>query len=106
VTMLLLDDDDDEVPSQPDAAEARLFNELGDAGLRAIDDAIGKCARRAWLKVARVVIDALKAGGFGISDHASIHLHVRRVIFLVDSGVLEAKGNLRRPRWCEVRVRG
>jgi hypothetical protein len=44
--MLLLDDDA-ELPSQPDDAEARLTSQLGDAGLRVIDDAISKCARRA-----------------------------------------------------------
>ncbi len=102
--MLLLDDDD-AVPPQPDEAEARLSSELGDAGIRRIDDAIAKSARRAWQKVARVVIDALEAVGFEISDGASIHLHVRRVISFVDSGALEAQGNLRRPRWSEVRLR-
>jgi hypothetical protein len=103
---VLLLDDDDELPSQPGDDEARLSAEIGDAGLRSIDNAIGKCARPAWLKVARVVLDAIKAGGFEISDDASIRLHVRRVITLVASGALEAKGNLRRPRWSEVRLRG
>jgi hypothetical protein len=102
---MLLFDDADELPSQPDEAEARLTGELGDAGVRTIDDAIGKSARHQWLKVARVIIDALKAGGFKTSDDTAIHLHVRRVIHLVDSGALEAKGNLRRPRWSEVRLR-
>ena len=103
--MLLLDDDD-ELPLLPDEAEASLASQLGEQGLRAIDDALGKQARRTWLKVARVVFDALKAGGFEASNDASIHLHVRRVITLADAGVFEAQGNLRRPRWSEVRLRG
>jgi hypothetical protein len=103
--MLLLDDDD-ELPSQPDEAETSLSGELGDAGLRAIDDALRKSARRSWLKVAHVVFDALKAGGLDPFDDASLHLYVRRVVSLVDSGSLEAQGNLHRPRWSEVRLRG
>jgi hypothetical protein len=103
--MLLLDDDD-ELPAQPEEAEAKLSIELGDSGLLAIDEAIRKSARSSWLKVARVVFDALTAGGFKTSDDAHIDVHVRRVISLVDSGALEAKGNLRRPRRSEVRLRG
>jgi hypothetical protein len=104
VAMLLLDDDD-ELPLLPDEAEARLETGLDEEGVRAIDEALRRHARRGWLKVARVVIDALVAGGFGSSDEVSVRLHVRRVIFLVDSGVFEAQGNLRRPRWSEVRLR-
>jgi hypothetical protein len=103
--MLLLDDDD-ELPAQPDEGEAKLSIGLGDSGLLAIDEAIRKSARGTWLKVARIVGDALESGGFKISDDVAIDLHVRRVISLVDSGALEAKGNLRRPRWSEVRLRG
>jgi hypothetical protein len=102
--MLLLDDDD-ELPPQPNEAEARLSSELGDARLQAIDHAIRQSARPRWLKVARVVIDALKAGSFDTPDDATIHLHVRRLISLVEFGTLESQGNLRRPRWSEVRLR-
>ncbi len=102
--MLFFDAED--LPSEPDEAEARLSSELGNAGLQAIDDAIGRFARPRWLKVARIVVDAMKAGGFETSDDAAIHLHARRVISLVDSGALEAKGNLHRPRWSEVRLPG
>jgi len=106
VSDVLLLDDDDELPPLPDEAETMLIAQLGEEGLRAVDDALGKSARRAWLKVARVVFDALKVGGFETSDDVSIHLQVRRVIALVDAGTLEAKGDLRRPRWSEVRLRG
>jgi hypothetical protein len=65
----------EELPSLPDEAEARLVTQLGEKGLRDVDDALGKSARRGWLKVARVVLDALKAGGFETSDDVFIHLH-------------------------------
>ena len=100
--MLLLDDDD-ELPLEPDQDEASLAIRIGPKGLRAIDTALTSHARRGWLKVARVVGEALQAGGFPISDDA-IDLHARRVIALVGLGVLEARGNLRRPRWSEVRL--
>jgi hypothetical protein len=104
VDMLLLDDDD-ELPFAPDLAEATLAARLGADGLRAIDDTLRQHARVGWLKGARVIADALKAGGFPISEQAHLQLHARRLITLVESGLLEAKGNLHRPRWSEVRLR-
>jgi hypothetical protein len=103
--MLLLDDND-ELPLVPDEAEAELASRLGEDGVRAIEEALVSHARAHWLKVARVVIDALKAGGFPVAEDGPIQLHVRRVIALVDSEKLEAQGNLRRPRWSEVRLCG
>ena len=103
VDMLLLDDDD-ELPSVPDDAEAMLTAQLGADGLRAIDEALRRHSREGWLKGARVVVDALKTGGFPISEDAYVDLHARRLMTLVESGVLEARGNLRRPRWSEVRL--
>jgi hypothetical protein len=101
---VLLIDDDDELPSRPTEPETKLVAELGEAGLHAIDVALQKQARRGWLKVARVVYDALRAGGFPISDDGYVQLHARRVMALVESGALEAQGNPRRPRWSEVRL--
>lgn len=96
-------DDDDELPDQPEDAESKLVTELGDDGLRAIDEALLRYTRGTWLKVARVVADAMEAGGFATSEDAPIDLHVRRMMALVDSGVIEAQGDVRRPRWSEVR---
>jgi hypothetical protein len=45
-------------------------------------------------------------GGFSLAEESHIQLHVRRVIVLVKSGKLEGKGELRRPRWSEVRLGG
>jgi hypothetical protein len=96
-------DDDDELPDQPEEGESQLVAELGDDGLRAIDEALRQCTRGSWLKVARVVGDAMAAGGFATSEDGPIDLHVRRMVALVGSGVIEAQGDVRRPRWSEVR---
>lgn len=101
--MLLLDDDD-ELPATPDEAETALATQLGSDGLKAIDAALLAQAGKRWLKVARIVGDALKAGGFDPWEDAHLHLHIRRLIALVDAGALEAQGNLRKPRWSEVRL--
>ena len=55
------------------------------------------------MKVARVVIDAIKAGRFS-TDEERVQLYVRRTIALVSAGRLEAQGNLHRPRFSEVRL--
>src|SRR5262245_398495 len=59
-----------------------------------------------WSKVARVVAQAMREGGFSVTDENVIRLHVRQISFLVETGALEAEGNLRQPRWCEVRTTG
>jgi hypothetical protein len=100
----LLLDDQGELPIAVDEAEAALAANLGPIGLRRIDDNLRRQAVRTWLKVARVVVKALDEGGFQLSDEATIRLHTRRVIALVESGELESQGNLRRPRWSEVRL--
>jgi hypothetical protein len=100
--MLLLDDDD-QVPASPTQGEAVLADALGVAGLASVDEAIVKASQRRWLKVARVVVDAIKAGGFS-TEEEQVRLHVRRIIALVEAGTLEGQGNLRRPRFSEVRL--
>ncbi len=100
--MLLLDDDD-ELPESPEPGEVALTARLGPDGLQAIDAALVGHARPTWLKVARVVHEAVNSGGFAVDDD-NVDLHVRRVASLVTSGKLESQGNLRRPRWSEVRL--
>jgi hypothetical protein len=100
--MLLLDDDD-ELPNLPDEGETNLQRQLGPEALRAIDAAIVANAGPQWLKVARVVHDVIKSQGLPFED-AVVDLHVRRVIELVQSNRLEAQGNLRKPRWSEIRM--
>lgn len=95
--------DDWELPSAASERERALAESLGPAGLQSIDDAITKATQPRWLKVARVVSDAIRAGGH-VGDEPHFDLHVRRVIALVESGALEAQGNLRWPRFSEVRL--
>ena len=101
--MLLLDDDD-ELPEDPDDAEAQLVQKLGPGRLERIDEALRNHVQARWLKVARVVADAVKDGGFSITDENVVRVHVRRAGALVESGVFEGQGDLRKPRWSEVRI--
>lgn len=95
--MLLLDDDD-VLAETPDQAEAALAQEVGLAGLHAIDAALVAHTRRVQSKVARVVFDAMRAGGYSYDEDSHVALHVRRVMALVATGRLEGFGDLRRPR--------
>jgi len=95
--------DDWELPALASESERVLAESRGAAGLGSIDDAIAKATQPDWLKLARVVSDAMKAGGY-LGEEPEFELHVRRAIVLVESGVLEAQGNLRRPRFSEVRL--
>jgi hypothetical protein len=97
--MLLLDDDD-QLPDSSTEAETLLAESLGAAGLLAIDEAIVNAARTHWLKVARVVVDAIRAAGFS-TEEAHVQLHVRRTIGLVSAGRLDVQGNVHRPRFSE-----
>ena len=100
---MLLVDDDGELPTSPEPSEAALSVQLGEHGIRAVDAALMSHARPKWLKIARIVYGALNSGGFQTTDDV-VNLHVRRVAELVQSGHLEAQGNLRRPRFSEVRL--
>jgi hypothetical protein len=95
--------DDWKLPELTSDSERLLAESLGPAGLESIDHAIAKATTPIFSKVARVVSDAMKAGGYA-GEEAEFELHVRRVILLVESGALEAQGNLRRPRFSEVRL--
>ncbi len=103
--MLLLDDDD-ELPESPHEEEVALAAQFGAQGLAMIDQTLVRFTRASWLKSARVVADAVQAGGFAVLDDAYVDLHVRRLIDLVRTGQLEAQGDLRKPRFSEVRLPG
>ncbi|MBK8814826.1 MAG: hypothetical protein IPN42_04625 [Methylococcaceae bacterium] len=100
--MLLLDDED-ELPAFPQEEEQALAFELGIYGLSKIDEAIVNNTKANWSKVARVISEAITAGGLNYSE-ATINLHTRRVMLLVESGALESQGNLKKPRFSEVRI--
>ena len=102
--MLLLDDDD-ELPPVPEQSEVSFRVSLGTAGVDRVDHALLSSVRSSWLKVARVVSSAIEAQAFDPWNDGCLHLHVRRLMELVEAGTLEAQGNLRRPRFSEVRLR-
>ncbi len=97
--------DADPLPDLPSPAEAALAERLGPEGIRAIDEAILHASAERFLKVARIVLDSLKAVGSSYADEPSVHLHVRRVIALTNADLLDGQGNLHEPRWGEVRRR-
>jgi hypothetical protein len=97
-------EDEVEVPETPDVDELQLTVELGEHGLRNIDDALKKAADGKFLKVARVIVNALKALQVRPTE-LYVNVCVRRVLALVDEGILETRGNVRRPRWSEARLR-
>lgn len=101
---MMLIDDGDELPGTPDEGETQLVTTLGTARLERIDETIRKHVHTRWLKVARVVALAMKDGDFSPTDADAVRLHVRRVSALVESGAIEGQGNLRKPRWSEVRL--
>ena len=100
---MLLVHDEDRVPESPTEGEISLTASIGEKGRVAIDKAILAATGPKFMKVARVVSDALKAGGFSTDDE-NVQVHVRRVIALVSADKLEAQGNLLRPRFSEVRL--
>lgn len=101
--MLLLDDDD-ELPASPDEDEASLMTELGAIGLATVDDSLRRHAKARWSKVAMVIVTALESDARPLSD-ASVDLYARRTIELVRRGVFDSQGDLRKPRFSEVRLR-
>ncbi len=95
--------DEERVPESPTEREASRTESLGERGLATIDDSILAATGSKWMKVARVVFDALKAGGFSTEDE-DVQVHVRRIMALVKSRKLESQGDLLRPRFSEVRL--
>jgi hypothetical protein len=100
--MLLLDDED-QLASTPSPDELAFMAAIGAEGVEAVERAILGCTRVRWLKVARVVHDALSSNGFTASDGV-VAMHTRLIGVLVRRRALESQGDLRRPRWSEVRL--
>jgi hypothetical protein len=100
---MLLIDNDDELPTEPQEEEARFSAEIGTESVDSIDAALAVHARHHWLKVARIIHDAITSGGFTYSD-GIVDFHARRLLVLVNAGLLEGRGNLRKPRYSEIRL--
>ncbi len=100
--MLLLDDEI-EISIPVGLDEIEFTARLGPNEIEAIDTSLTQCAKPHFLKVARLVFDAINASGYDLSDDI-VFVHVRRLMLLVEAGVLHSQGNLRRPRFSEVRL--
>ena len=66
LVMLLVDDDDElpDLPDLPDGPEIDLAERLGSGGLAKIDAALLACTDKVQHTVARIIARALDAGGF------------------------------------------
>jgi len=95
---------DDELPLDPTEGERELMAQLGSSAIDAIDVTLRSQVTRSWSKVAYILLSALEANAFPPSEDCYVHLHLRRLIALVESGQLEAQGDLRNPRRSEVRL--
>lgn len=97
---MIEEQDDPELDEEEEAAVAAL----SPSDIDAIDQAILSLCEVHWRKVAYVV-------GFAMDVHPDRYLDIpdyyygMRVRALVEAGVLEAQGNLRRMRFSEVRLR-
>lgn len=95
--------DEWQLPEIPDEAEAAVARELGAEGLAKADATLLKWVPQGSRKVARVLYEAIEADDFEVTD-ALFCVYLRRLIALVDAGAIEAAGNVRRPRFSEVRL--
>jgi len=91
------------MPESPDEEEIVLANELGEAGLAAVDAALLKQVIHRYQKAARVIVDALDFGRYPLDD-THVRLFARRLIALAEAGAIKARGNLLNPRRSEVRL--
>lgn len=101
---VLLLDDEDELAEAPSASEAAFAGALSPEQVTAIDERLLRQSSKEQRKVARVISDALADAGLDAWDDGCLEFHARRVILLAHAGHLEAFGNVRKPRWSEVRL--
>lgn len=92
-----------QLPDEPDEDEAILTAQIGTVGLAKADATLLRWVSHRWAKVVRVVCDAIEDDDFDPTD-TLLSVYLRRLIALVDTGAVEAAGNLRRPRFSEVRL--
>jgi Protein of unknown function len=96
-------DTDPDRPLTPDAeARARL---LTDADLRRIDACLLSNTSHQWRKVARVIAQTMGVVGDQFPGLPDVFYSLR-IKHLVESGAIEAAGNLNRMRYSEIRIPG
>jgi hypothetical protein len=103
MSVLLLIDDEARLPPQPTAAEHALDAKLGADGLAKIDTSVLAVVPSAWRKVARVIVETIERSKLSMNDDGVVDLVARRIVWLVVEHELEPQGDLRKPRFSEVR---
>ncbi len=70
-----------------------------------IDRVVLAVAEPRWQKVAMIMAKTMRADGTGVADDEEGHrIIASRIRALVECGHLEVQGDLRRPRFSEVRL--
>lgn len=92
-----------QLPDEPDIEEATLTEILGSEALARADATLMKSIRPRWQKAAMVIGIAMDADNRRATDEL-VCVYLRRLLTLADAGAIEAAGNLRRPRFSEVRL--
>ena len=83
--------------------EQAVVDRLNPSDIERIDQAVLASAGEHWLKLARVVTDAMRMLEAELPDVPDL-FYAQRAAALAESGLLESQGNLRRMRYSEVRV--
>ena len=100
VTKFMTEEHDDPEPGPDDQLAISALTPLD---VKAIDQAILSHCDHQWRKVAYVVVMAMNAFPDTYPDVPDIY-YAMRVRELVAHGLIEARGNLRRMRFSEVRL--
>ena len=82
--------------------QTELVMQLSETDLKEIDEALLSNISPQWRKVARVVGTTMNSINNKVKGIPDI-FYAQRVIKLVENGILESQGNLKRMRFSEVR---
>jgi hypothetical protein len=93
------DDQGRDLTEQEEQLVARLPAEL----VRRIDDALLATAKHRFQKVARIIVEVMQSFSDRPSGIPDVY-YAQRIAKLVEAGLLESQGNLRRMRFSEVRL--
>ncbi|MFL9982920.1 DUF3658 domain-containing protein [Paraburkholderia sediminicola] len=91
----------DDAPLTAEQLEA--VSVLNEATLSQIDEAILRNVTKDWRKVAMVVGITMQQNALQVKGIPDV-FYAQRVILLAEKGAIEAAGNLRRMRRCEIRL--
>lgn len=84
--------------------ELQLAEQLTEEDIREIDRALLANVSHEWCKVARVVGTTMSEQPDRVTGLPDLY-YSQRVAHLVELGVLEAEGDIKRMRFCEVRLK-